>query len=161
MLDSPVAPAALIAAAASLHNHLALGRAVDTPTLRAAMSNAFGGSDAEGAWDWKTSYDACEAATVLFLRRFGPGMRGCAGSPTALLAMLARLSQLDSDFRNLAAWWCRNSRSLTFRILYPFAGHPAAQKMSSEAMNRRASSRGRMVRPNGPALVQRSFHSDQ
>ena len=42
-------------------------------------------------------------------------------------------------------------------------GHrsPVAQKMSSEAMNRRASSMGRMVRPNGPALVQRSFHSDQ
>ena len=41
------------------------------------------------------------------------------------------------------------------------AGYRAAQKMSSEAMNRRASSMDRMVRPNGPALVQRSFHSDQ
>ncbi len=40
-------------------------------------------------------------------------------------------------------------------------GYPAAQKMSSESMNRSASSSGRMVRPNGPALVQRSFHSDQ
>ena len=26
------------------------------------MERAFGGSDAEGAWDWKTAYDACEAA---------------------------------------------------------------------------------------------------
>jgi len=41
------------------------------------------------------------------------------------------------------------------------ASYPAAQKMSSEAMNLKASSMGRMVRPNGPALVQRSFHSDQ
>ena len=41
------------------------------------------------------------------------------------------------------------------------ASYPAAQKMSSEAMNLKASSMGRMVRPKGPALVQRSFHSDQ
>ena len=42
---------------------------------------AFGGSDAAGAWDWKTAYDACEAATVLFLRKFGPAMRAQAASP--------------------------------------------------------------------------------
>ncbi|MGH7086297.1 MAG: hypothetical protein ACREFN_15055, partial [Acetobacteraceae bacterium] len=94
MPASPDAPAALIAAATSLLDHLALGRTVDTPTLRAAMSNAFGGSDAEGAWDWKTGYDACEAATVLFLRRFGPGMRARTGSPAALLAMLAKVAAL-------------------------------------------------------------------
>ena len=29
----------------------------------------------DGAWDWKTAYDACEVATVLFLRKFGPAMR--------------------------------------------------------------------------------------
>jgi hypothetical protein len=51
--------------------------------------------------------------------------------------------------------------SWTFRIFYRRAGYPAAQKMSSEAMKCSASSMGRMVRPNGPALVQRSFHSDQ
>ncbi len=94
LIGSPHAPAALVAAASSLLDHLALGRAVDTPALRAAMSDAFGGSDAEGAWDWKTGYDACEAATVLFLRRFGPGMRGRAGSPAALLAMLAKVAAL-------------------------------------------------------------------
>jgi predicted RNA methylase len=91
---SPEGAAALVAAAASLLDHLALGRAVDTPALRAAMSDAFGGSDAEGAWNWKTGYDACEAATVLFLRRFGPGMRSRAGSPAALLAMLAKVAAL-------------------------------------------------------------------
>ena len=36
------------------------------------METAFAGSDADGAWDWKSAYDACEAATVLFLRKFGP-----------------------------------------------------------------------------------------
>jgi hypothetical protein len=40
--------------------------------LRAAMERTFGGSDTEGTWDWKTAYDSCEAATVLFLRKFGP-----------------------------------------------------------------------------------------
>jgi hypothetical protein len=87
-------PAALIAAAASFLENLARGAVVDTAALRAAMNNAFGGSDAEGAWDWKKGYDVCEAATVLFLRRFGPGMRGRAGSPAALLAMLAKVAAL-------------------------------------------------------------------
>ena len=58
------------------------------------MSAAFGGSDAEGAWGWKTAYDACEAAQVLFLRKFGPAMRARAVSPAARLAMLAKLAAL-------------------------------------------------------------------
>ena len=45
---------------------------------------AFGASDADGAWDWKTAYDACEAATVLFLRKFGPAhARAEPASPAA------------------------------------------------------------------------------
>ena len=44
--------------------------------------------------------DACEAATVLFLRRFGPGMRGRAGSSVALLAMLAKVAALLSGGRD-------------------------------------------------------------
>ena len=65
------------------------------------MSGAFGGSDAEAAWDRKTAYDACEAATVLFLRKFGPGMRGRAASAAALLAMLAKAAALrPSHTRN-------------------------------------------------------------
>jgi hypothetical protein len=35
------------------------------------MEAAFGAPDAAGAWDWKTASDACEAATVLFLRKYG------------------------------------------------------------------------------------------
>ena len=62
--------------------------------LRAAMESAFGGSDAQGAWDWKMAYDACEAATVLFLRKFGPAMQARAGSPAALLAMLTKIAGL-------------------------------------------------------------------
>ena len=79
---APTAPAttdALVHAARIILPHLERGQRVDAPTLRAAMESAFGGSDAEGAWDWKTAYDACEAATVLFLRKFGPAMRARGG----------------------------------------------------------------------------------
>ena len=86
--------AALIAAAHSLLDPLARGQVIDTAALRAVMTTAFGGSDADGAWDWKTAYDACEAATVLFLRKFGRGMRRRAGSAAALLAMLAKVAAL-------------------------------------------------------------------
>jgi uncharacterized protein (DUF927 family) len=58
------------------------------------MTSAFGGSDAEGAWDWKTAYDACEAATVLFLREFGRSMKSSAGTPAALLGMLEKVAAL-------------------------------------------------------------------
>ena len=88
-------PAAAIAAAARLLlPDLERGRRIDAAMLRAAMERAFGGSDAEGAWDWKTAYDCCEAATVLFLRKFGPAMRARAASPAAMLPMLAKIAGL-------------------------------------------------------------------
>ena len=58
------------------------------------MEQAFGGSDAEGAWNWKLAYDACEAAQVLFLRKFGPAIRARAVTPAAQLAMLGKLAAL-------------------------------------------------------------------
>src|SRR5216683_4970325 len=85
---------ALVAAANLLLADLERGRAIDARALRTAMITSCGGSDAEGAWDWKTAYDACEAAQILFLRKFWPGMCERAGSPTALLAMLAKVAAL-------------------------------------------------------------------
>jgi predicted RNA methylase len=87
-------PDALVHAARIILPHLKRGQRVDAPTLRAAVEPAFGGSDADGVWDWKTAYDACEAATVLFLRKFGPAMRARAASPAALLPMLAKIAGL-------------------------------------------------------------------
>src|ERR1700674_5363340 len=72
---TPNTASALVAAANLLLDHLEHGRPVDAPHLRTAMTTAFGGSDAEGAWNWKTAYDAGEAAQILFLRKFGPAMR--------------------------------------------------------------------------------------
>ena len=67
------ASAAILQAARLLLPDLERGRRIDAGVLRAAMETAFGASDAAGAWDWKTAYDACEAATVLFLRKYGKG----------------------------------------------------------------------------------------
>jgi predicted RNA methylase len=85
---------ALIRAANLLLADLQLGVAIDARALRAAMIASFGASDAEGAWDWKTAYDACEAAQTLFLRKFGPAMRERAASPSRFLAMLMKLAAL-------------------------------------------------------------------
>jgi predicted RNA methylase len=93
-ISQPDAGSALIDAAGLLLADLERGRRIDAHALRAAMTSAFGASDAEGAWDWKSAYDACEAAQVLFLRKFGPAMHARAGSPAALLAMLAKVSAL-------------------------------------------------------------------
>ena len=89
---TPNTATALVAAANLLLGHLERGQPVDAQLLRTAMATAFGGSDAEGAWNWKTAYDAGEAAQVLFLRKFGPAMK--TRSPTAQLAMLARIAAL-------------------------------------------------------------------
>ena len=85
---------AIVEAARLLLPHLERGHRIDASMLRAAMESAFGASDADGAWTWKTAYDACEAATVLFLRKFGPAMRARAASPAAMLPMLAKIAGL-------------------------------------------------------------------
>ncbi len=90
----PLSPDASFAAAQNLLVTLDRGQRLDAAMLRAAMESSFGGSDAQGAWDWKMAYDACEAATVLFLRKFGLAMQARAGSPAALLAMLTKIAGL-------------------------------------------------------------------
>jgi predicted RNA methylase len=86
--------AAIVAAAHLLLPDLERGHRIDAAILRAAMERAFGGSDAAGAWDWKTAYDACEAATVLFLRKYGRAIRAQASSPAGALRMLRKIGTL-------------------------------------------------------------------
>ncbi|CAM5293170.1 hypothetical protein AFEL58S_00331 [Afipia felis] len=89
------APAPRLAEAARLLlPHLEQGRRVDAAVLRAAMEQAFGASDTSGAWDWKTAYDACEAATVLLLRKYGKPLFRKAGSVAAALPQLAKVASL-------------------------------------------------------------------
>ena len=92
-------PAALLAAARTLLPVLEAGRALDAPILREAMSDAFGATDAQGAWVWKDAYEAAEAALVLFLQRYGRAMRReagpDAGGPAAMLGMLETIAALE------------------------------------------------------------------
>ena len=85
---------AIVSAARQLLTDLEQGRRIDAAVLRNAMQAAFGTSDATGVWDWKAAYDACEAATVLFLRRHSAAMRAKAASPAAMLSMLMRIASL-------------------------------------------------------------------
>ncbi|MBM3578129.1 MAG: hypothetical protein FJX40_10800 [Alphaproteobacteria bacterium] len=88
-------PTALIMAAQALVADLAKGRTIDAAALRAAMENAFGASDTQGAWSWKDAYEALEAAQVLFVRRYGPAIKARAqNEPSRILAMLAKIGVL-------------------------------------------------------------------
>ena len=94
MRATAVVASAVVRAARQLLTDLERGRRIDAAGLRAAMEAAFGASDTSGAWNWKTAYDACEAATVLFLRRHGAAMRAKATSSAAMLPMLAKIANL-------------------------------------------------------------------
>jgi predicted RNA methylase len=94
MRATAVVASAVIKAARQLLTDLERSRRIDAAVLRGAMEAAFGASDATGAWNWKTAYDACEVATVLFIRRYGAAMRAKATSPAAMLPMLMRIASL-------------------------------------------------------------------
>ncbi|TNE39081.1 MAG: helicase [Sphingomonadales bacterium] len=94
-LAAPVDPAATVhTVALALLTHLERGARVDAAILRGAMETAFGASDATGLWDWKTAYEACEAATVLFLRKYGRTLLRKAGSTASALPLLGKIAQL-------------------------------------------------------------------
>ncbi|WP_395678738.1 strawberry notch-like NTP hydrolase domain-containing protein [Inquilinus sp.] len=90
----PDTAAAVLAAARQILPRLERGVRIDAVALRAAMEAAFGASDAGGAWDWKTAYEACEVATVLFLRKYGSALRRRATTPEAMLQLLDRVAGL-------------------------------------------------------------------
>ena len=95
--DRPSPGDALFSAAQALLPMLEAGRPLDAATLRDAMREAFGASDAEGAWVWKDAYEVAEAACVLFLQRYGRGMRRTCGAdgPRRMLAMLEAVAALE------------------------------------------------------------------
>ena len=98
--QAPVAPSpvlsapCILAAAQALLPHLERGQRIDSTMLRGAMETAFGASDASGLWDWKDAYEACEVATILFLRKFGRVLFRKAEAPEARLAALTKIAAL-------------------------------------------------------------------
>ncbi|OWJ82366.1 strawberry notch family protein [Haematobacter missouriensis] len=98
--QAPVAPSpvlsapCILAAAQALLPHLERGQRTDSTMLRGAMETAFGASDASGLWDWKDAYEACEVATILFLRKFGRALFRKAAAPEARLAALTKIAAL-------------------------------------------------------------------
>ena len=85
---------ALVRASELILPHLERGERVEAQTLRTAMEAAFGATDTAGAWDWKSAYDACEAATVLFLRKYGKAIFRKSADPATALPLLVRTAQL-------------------------------------------------------------------
>ncbi len=95
LAQAPVATAsAILSAARMLLDPLERGQRIEANALRGIMETAFGGSDASGLWDWKAGYEACEAATVHFLRKFGPAIFSKSDTPAARLAVLSKITGL-------------------------------------------------------------------
>ncbi len=93
-LQCPDTAAAIVSVAQSLQPDLAQGFQINALRLHMEMERAFGGSDADGAWDWKLAYEAGEVALVLFLRKFGRALLARAGTPAGLLPILAKVAGL-------------------------------------------------------------------
>ena len=83
---------AIFDAASRLLPALEAGETIDAARLREAMTEAFGGSDAEGLWAWKSAYDACEAAQVELLRRYGSALIARQRSAQKLLSLYERIA---------------------------------------------------------------------
>lgn len=84
----------IYSAAELLLTSLSDGKPLTAPMMRFAMEDAFGASDADGAWIWKDAYEAVEVAQIMMLDRFGPVMQRQAKSPEQFLAMIKKLSAL-------------------------------------------------------------------
>jgi predicted RNA methylase len=65
---------ALVAAARQAGSSLSMGMSVGKPRLKAALTKALGGTDADGAWIWRDAWNVSELALSLHLMRFAPVM---------------------------------------------------------------------------------------
>ena len=83
-------------AARNLVPVLEVGHRLTAPVVTTVLHDAWRRLDPAGrSWNSKLCYDAAEAATVLFLRRWAPGMRERADTPLAFLAMVERIAALE------------------------------------------------------------------
>jgi hypothetical protein len=91
----PLCPSSGILTAANLLlAYLERGERINAPALRSVLETAYRASDASGAWDWKAAYEACEIASVLFLRKFGKALFRKSTSSAARLAVLTKIANL-------------------------------------------------------------------
>lgn len=67
---------------------------LDAGIVRAAMEQAFDGSDADGRWTWKAAYDGGEAAAVLFLLKYGRALLTKTGTGAGMLPFIDRLASM-------------------------------------------------------------------
>jgi hypothetical protein len=81
----------LFNAAATLLEVTERGQPLEARLIEQAMTDAFGASDAEGAWLWKDAYEACEIAQAQYLRRHLPAMQRRARSSADLLDAVGKL----------------------------------------------------------------------
>ena len=87
---------AVAEAARNLVPVLEAGHRLAAPVVTTAMHDAWRKLDPSGrSWNSKLCYDAAEAATVLFLKRWGRSMRDAADTPEAFLAMIERIASLE------------------------------------------------------------------
>jgi hypothetical protein len=91
--DRPDRAAAILLAADLLRPSLEGGRAISMNDFRAAVVQAFGGTEAEGFWLWKDAFDACKAQ-LFFLREFAPTIVSRSGSTASALAMIMKVAKL-------------------------------------------------------------------
>ena len=74
---------AIASAAHDLLPHLERGQRIDATVLRTAMESAFGASDADSGWDWKTAYDLVAGHRPVFASSVRPCARGVPGRDVA------------------------------------------------------------------------------
>ena len=85
----------LLAAAQVLLPSFERGTPIETSILRNAMEDAFGADDTSGQWVWKDAYNACEAAQILLLTKFGSALIKRATSPQNLIGIYTKIASLS------------------------------------------------------------------
>jgi predicted RNA methylase len=98
IVAAPVTPGsnatAIVSAGKALLPFLERGERIDAAILREVMEQACAASDTSGVWSWKDAYEACETATVLFLRKYGRALFRKSPAPAARLAGLTKIAGL-------------------------------------------------------------------
>lgn len=86
----------IVEVAQKIAHQLWAGQKLHPRTLRSWMTTAFGGSDAEGRWQWKDVYEAIEAAWVLLLGQHKTLLHGSVPENLQQLASLENLGLTHS-----------------------------------------------------------------